>query len=329
MLIDEVQITAIAGNGGNGSSSLQHDSITSRGGPDGGNGGNGGNIYFIGVTDLSALSVFRYKKVVKAKHGENGGRQNKYGKNAEDLYVNVPVGTRITEVKSGRSYEISDTTSPILVARGGAGGKGNKELTTAFQGSARNAETGSTGQVKELLLELLIIADIGLIGFPNAGKSSILSVLTNATPKIGNYPFTTLEPNIGVLFKDNYEEDKKSITIADIPGVIEGASTGKGLGLKFLKHIEKTKLLLHCLDVTEEELLGKYYAIRDELKNYNENMLDKDEKIVLTKTDLIDSETLKSKISKLKKLKKEMLTISIYEPEQIDNLKVYLKNYFA
>lgn len=318
MLVDEVTITVISGNGGNGSPSLWHDGQTAKGGPDGGNGGNGGSIYFIGVTDLSALSTFRYKKEVQAENGENGAKQNRFGRNAKDLTIQVPIGTRITDKKSRKRYEIIDTFTPILVARGGLGGRGNHELKIAFKNSPRDAEKGASGEIKQLILELLIIADIGLIGLPNVGKSSLLSVLTSASPKIADYHFTTLEPNIGMM---------DSITIADIPGLITGASAGKGLGVKFLKHIEKTKLIVHCIDSTENDLLGSYNIIRDELTNYSPGLLEKTEIIVLTKADLLDKKVLTNKIKSLKKMGSNILTASIYDLDSINKLKENLRRY--
>jgi len=318
MLVDEVTIKVIAGNGGDGSSSLWHDGQTAKGGPDGGNGGNGGSVYFIGVTDLSALSAFRFKKVLRAENGEKGAKQNKFGRNAKDLIIQVPIGTRITEVGSSRIHEIIDTKTPLIVAQGGKGGRGNKELKALTQHGPRSAEVGTIGATKVLLLELLLIADVGLIGLPNVGKSSLLSVLTNASPKIANYNFTTLEPNLGMT---------DAITIADIPGLIDGASSGKGLGIKFLKHIEKTRLLLHCIDVTTNDLLANYRTIHEELSNYDSRLLEKDEIILLTKIDLIDEKSLKEKIKLLKSLHKDIQTVSVYDDESITGLKKYLQTY--
>lgn len=318
MLVDEVTIKVIAGNGGDGSSSLWHDGQTAKGGPDGGNGGNGGSVYFIGVTDLSALSAFRFKKVLRAENGEKGAKQNKFGRNAKDLIIHVPIGTRITEVGSSRIHEIIDTKTPLIVAQGGKGGRGNKELKALTGHGPRSAEVGTIGATKVLLLELLLIADVGLIGLPNVGKSSLLSVLTNASPKIANYNFTTLEPNLGMM---------DAITIADIPGLIDGASSGKGLGIKFLKHIEKTRLLLHCIDVTENDLLANYHTIHEELSNYDSRLLEKDEIILLTKIDLIDKKSLKEKIKLLKSLHKDIQTVSVYDDESINSLKKYLQTH--
>ena len=286
--------------------------MTAKGGPDGGNGGNGGNIYFQGSTNINDLREFRYKKKILADDGVAGKHKKLFGKNAEHLTIYLPLGTRITDIASGRVIEIADTTAPILVATGGKGGRGNDEFKSATNQTPRYAEKGTLGEEKKLLLELRLIADIGLIGLPNAGKSSLLYVLTNATPKIGNYPFTTLEPNIGMM---------NSHSIADIPGLIEGASKGKGLGVGFLKHIEKTKILVHCIDSSSENVQKAYSTIRNELEQYNTSLLDKPEIILLTKTDLANEKTTKKKIKILQKTGSKVLTSSTYQPETLDLLK--------
>lgn len=236
MLIDNVTIQIKAGDGGDGASTFLRNGLTARGGPDGGNGGNGGNVYFQGSNNIRDLKEFRYKKKIQAEDGTPGRNQKMFGKNAPQLTVLVPLGTQITDETAGIVYEITDTTSPYLIALGGLGGRGNVEFKSATNQAPTFAEEGTKGEEKTLHLELKLIADIGLIGLPNAGKSSLLAVLTHANPKVGDYPFTTLEPNIGML--DTY-------ALADIPGLIEGASHGKGLGIAFLKHIEKTKIIVH------------------------------------------------------------------------------------
>lgn len=316
MLIDDVTITIKAGNGGNGSAHFKRNAQTARGGPDGGNGGNGGDIYFQGVNDILLLSQFQYKKSLSSSEGIKGGRQNMYGKNGEDLIIKVPFGTRITDLTNNKQYEINDE-SKVFLAKGGKGGRGNNEFKTATNQAPKFAEPGGIGEEKKLRLELLLIADIGLIGLPNAGKSSLLQTLTNAHPKIGNYPFTTLEPNLGVMYDS---KNKKQIVIADIPGLIEGSSTGKGLGIKFLKHIEKTKILLHCIDVSSEKILDSYQIIREEMFNYSSSLKQKTEILLLTKTDLIDKNTLKEKIKLFKNKVHDILTVSIYDEESINIL---------
>ncbi|MBA3724633.1 MAG: GTPase ObgE [Candidatus Levybacteria bacterium] len=314
MLIDNVTLIVKAGNGGNGKMSFHRN----RGGPDGGNGGNGGNIYFQGSNNVNDLHVFRFKKSLKAETGISGGKNNIFGKTAPDMIIYVPLGTRITEVDTGRIYELTDVKTPVLLVIGGKGGRGNTEFKSATNQAPRYAESGTEGQQKTLFLELRLIADIGLIGLPNAGKSSLLAMLTHATPKIGAYPFTTLEPNIGMF--DTY-------TLADIPGLIEGASSGKGLGVQFLKHIEKTKLLLHCIDVTDPDPKKTYDIVRKELGQHNPELLEKPEIILLTKTDLAE-EAQVTKVAKMfKKIKKEVLTCSVYKEESLSDLKTYLAKY--
>src|ERR1035437_1610828 len=224
MLIDEATITVKAGNGGNGAVSFKRNAQTAKGGPDGGNGGNGGDVYVTGINDFTTLTEFRYKKNVRAEDGVKGGKQNLYGRNGKELVIQIPVGTQITNLDTKESFEVLNTTSKILLAKAGKGGRGNNEFKTATNQTPYYAEKGELGEQKRFFLELKLIADIGLIGLPNSGKSTLLSVLTNAHPKIGDYPFTTLEPNLGVL---------NELIIADIPGLIEGASEGRGLGDKF------------------------------------------------------------------------------------------------
>ena len=316
MLIDNVIINVKAGDGGNGKVSFLSNGQKAKGGPDGGNGGNGGDIYFVGSTNINDLKEFRYKKNILGENGIGGGRNNLYGKNAQHKTVLLPLGTQITDLSTNQTFEITD--SPILVAKGGNGGLGNNEFKTATNRAPKFAQSGERGEERELRLELKLIADVGFVGFPNAGKSSLLAVYTNANPKIGNYPFTTLEPNIGVL---------EHITLADIPGLIEGASAGKGLGIGFLKHIEKTKLIVHCIDATEENSLKSYETIRNEFGNFSKELLNKPEIIFLTKKDLISEKELAKKIKELKKTKRIIIPISIYDTERLEEgKKEILKN---
>jgi GTP-binding protein len=318
MLIDKVSIIIKAGNGGNGAATFRRNAQTARGGPDGGNGGNGASVYFQGVDDILGLREFRYKKRIEAEKGVNGGKQNLFGKNGTNLVVAVPIGTLVTNKKTGESFEITDTTK-TLVAQGGIGGRGNNEFKSATNQAPRYAEKGTPGEEKDFLLELKIIADVGLIGLPNAGKSSLLHALTHANPKVGNYPFTTLEPNIGML---------ENISMADNPGLIEGAHEGKGLGIEFLRHIEKTKLLVHCIEATTPNVLESYSIVTEELAKYsNEKALpQKEEIIVLTKVDEVDEKTKQEKIQSLQKFKKTVLSVSILEEESLKKLAVFLIN---
>jgi GTPase len=304
MLIDKVKIIVRAGNGGIGGSTLSRTAQTSKGGPDGGNGGNGGSVYALGSTDIRDLSEFRYKKKITAEDGIAGSKANRYGKNAPDLQILLPVGTILTDLETGRVKEIRDIKHRILIASGGAGGRGNVEFKTAINRTPLHGEAGGQGQVRQLSLDLRLIAEIGLIGLPNAGKSSLLKVLTNATPAIGNYPFTTLEPNIGMF---------GTHPIADIPGLIEGASKGKGLGIKFLKHIEKTKMLVHCIGTDDADPLKSYETIRQEFKEYSAALLTKPEIILLTKTDLAEAGTVADLTEIFQKKGLKVMTCSIYE----------------
>lgn len=320
MLVDNVILFVKAGKGGNGSPSLLHNGLTFKGGPDGGNGGNGGNIYIQGSTNINDLREFRFKKKIVAQDGIAGGRQKLFGKNAPHLTIQVPLGTSITDTKLERKYEITDTRRLLLVAKGGKGGRGNTAFKSATNQTPGFAEYGKPGEEKKLLLELRLIAEIGLIGLPNAGKSSLLSVLTNANPKIADYPFTTLEPNIGML--ENHP-------IADIPGLIEGAAQGRGLGAKFLKHIEKTKLLIHCIEVNDTDVLERYETVHHEFEHFNTSLLEKPEIILLTKTDLVDEKTLNKYIRLFEKKGKQVLTCSLYDQESIEKLKKALENILA
>lgn len=320
MLIDDVTIIVQAGTGGNGAATFRRNAQTYRGGPDGGNGGNGGSVFVEGVNDISALSQFQFKKKITAEDGVNGAKQNMYGKNGEDTTILVPLGTTLTDIESGEQFEIGTEHTPVLIAKGGTGGRGNNEFKTATNQAPTFAEKGQPGEIKTLRLVMHLIADIGFIGLPNAGKSSLLKSLTNANPKIGAYPFTTLEPNLGVV-----KTETKNIVLADIPGLIEGASLGKGLGTKFLKHVEKTNCLVHCIDSTTENIGETYEIIRKELDAFSKTLVQKNEIILLTKTDLVAEEELEQKIKKAKELKKEVYTISIYDEEKLSKFKLLLQ----
>lgn len=284
MLIDNVRVVVKAGDGGKGAATFRRDATTAFGGPNGGNGGNGGDVYFQGDANLSDLRHFRYVKTIKGENGGDGTKNNGMGKNAGDITVLVPLGTRVTDIDSGKVIEIDSISQPILICKGGLGGFGNVRFKSPTNRTPKKRELGGLGQKRNLQLELRIIAQVGLIGLPNAGKSSLLAALTNASPKIGAYPFTTLEPNVGMFGK---------FAIADIPGLIEGASQGIGLGIKFLKHIEKTRILIHCIDITLEDPLAAYETIRKEFNQFNPLLLDKPELIFLNKTDLATAKKIK------------------------------------
>lgn len=309
-LVDDVKIKVIAGSGGNGGNSRHVNYGSGKTFADGGNGGHGGSVYFQASHNTSDLSEFRFKKVIKAFDGAKGMNKNLDGRKGEDVVVLVPPGTKIIDQNSNEVIEIENVEDPTLLAKGGRGGKGTHDYK--LLSGSQVCEEGKPGEARSLHLILSIIAQIGLIGLPNAGKSSLLARLTNATPKIGSYPFTTIEPNLGSFGK---------IIIADIPGLIDGASTGRGLGTTFLKHIEKTKILFHCIDVTTEDVEETYKTVRKEFENYNTELLDKEETILLTKIDLSDEKQVKSQTKKLSKFKRKILPVSIYDETSLNALK--------
>ncbi|MGH7245969.1 MAG: GTPase ObgE, partial [Candidatus Levyibacteriota bacterium] len=289
------------------SAALKRNAQTAKGGPDGGNGGDGGNVYVEGKNDITLLSEFQFKKKVHGEDGVSGQKKNLFGRKGKDTIFFVPLGTTITNTQTHESFEVTKPGEKVLIAKGGKGGRGNNEFKSATNQTPRYAEPGEPGEEKELQLTLALIADVGFIGLPNAGKSSLLKELTNANPKIGNYPFTTLEPNLGVM---------KGMTLADIPGLIEGASAGKGLGIRFLKHIEKTKVLVHCIDVSDSDIVTTYQLVRNELEKYNSSLLTKQEIILLTKSDLVTPEDMQEKLRMLKQLA-YVLPVSIYDQDSI------------
>ena len=293
MFVDTAKIFIQAGRGGNGAVSFRRELYIEKGGPDGGDGGRGGDVIFRATKDLNTLLNFRYKPELKAKNGESGSKRNKTGKSGEPLIVKVPVGTLVK--RSGEILaDLKFDGEEAVVARGGDGGFGNAHFKSSIRQTPRVAELGENGETFEADLELKLLADVGLVGFPNAGKSTFLSVVSNARPEIANYAFTTLTPNLGVA-----EIDGSNLLIADIPGLIEGASEGRGLGDAFLRHVERTSVLLHLIDVYEENPGKKYQIIREELKKYQPELLDRPEIIALTKTEGMDSEMIKYQVSKI------------------------------
>ena len=291
MFTDYAKIIIKSGNGGDGAVTFRREKYVAAGGPDGGDGGRGGSIYFKVDPNANTLIDFRYTKKFKAQNGENGAGGNKYGKAGEDLYINVPIGTIIKDAKTGKVVaDLSKDGQVELVLKGGRGGKGNSHFATSTRQVPRFAQAGEDGEEKEIILELKLLADVGLLGFPNVGKSTFLSVVTDAKPKIANYHFTTIEPNLGVVKVKNGD----SFVIADIPGIIEGASEGVGLGIQFLRHVERTRLLLHVIDVSGIEgrdPVQDFYTINEELKDYSEKLSKRKQIIVANKIDIMQDDS--------------------------------------
>lgn len=313
MLIDDVTIKVQAGNGGRGAVAFDKNKMAI--GPAGADGGNGGSIYFEGISDLSALLQFRYKKEIKAKNGMDGRSQFRDGEDGEDLILKVPVGTVIQKVDTGEVQEIIKIGERVLAAKGGRGGKGNFKFRAPHRTSPKIFEYGTPGENFTIRLELKLIADVGIIGLPNAGKSSLLNELTKAKSKVANYPFTTLEPNLGAYYK---------LILADIPGLIEGASAGKGLGIKFLRHIERTKILFHLISAESENPAKDYKIIKKELANYSEALATKTEYLFLSKSDVLPPKEIKEKLKALKKIDKNAISVSVHDWESIEKVKKIL-----
>ena len=313
MLIDDVTIKVRAGDGGKGAVAFNKNLMSL--GPAGGSGGNGGSVYFEGISDLSSLGQFRYKKEIRAENGGDGRGQFNDGADGADLVLKVPVGTVIKNKKTGEESEILNIGQKIQVAKGGHGGKGNFLFRSPKLTTPKRFQEGLPGEEFALRLELKLIADVGLIGLPNAGKSSLLNELTEARSKVANYAFTTLEPNLGVYY---------NLILADIPGLIEGASLGKGLGIKFLRHVERTKILFHLISVESENPAKDYKTVRKELRVYNKDMVKKPEYLFLSKSDMIPIEKVKKKIAILRKLNKNAIPISIHDWDSLEKVKKIL-----
>lgn len=295
--IDHVTVTVQAGNGGNGRTSFRHEKYVDKGGPDGGDGGNGGDVVFVASRNQNTLVSFRYHRELVAESGGDGDKVRKHGKNGKDLHVAVPVGTVVTNQDGLTLADLTEDGQEAVVAQGGRGGFGNAHFISSVRQAPKFAEKGETGERVELTLELKLIADVGLVGLPNAGKSTLLSVVSNARPEIADYPFTTLTPNLGVVDIDK----ESSLLFADIPGLIEGAAAGKGLGDEFLRHVERTAVLLHLVDASSDDMVGDYQTIQNELKTYRSNLAEKRQIVVLSKTDLVLPEELAEKRAQLEK----------------------------
>ena len=296
MFIDYAVIEITAGRGGDGAVAFRREKFVPKGGPAGGNGGKGGDIIIEAHHNLNTLLDFRYKKIYKAGNGEMGGSSLKDGKGGKDAVIKVPLGTVIKDYESRKIlFDMDEKTPRVVLAKGGKGGKGNSNFATSTNQTPRHAEEGKPGEYKKVILELKLIADVGLVGFPNSGKSTLISTITEARPKIADYPFTTLKPNLGIV---RYKGDQ-SFTVADIPGIIEGAHGGKGLGLQFLRHIERTKIILFLIDITSENYKQDFDTLYNELKSYSSRLIEKEILIVFSKSDLVEDEKI-SEVSKLK-----------------------------
>ncbi|MFA5583735.1 MAG: GTPase ObgE [Bacteriovoracaceae bacterium] len=316
MFCDKVQFRVIAGKGGDGRTSFLHEKFREKGGPDGGDGGNGGSIFLIGKENLNTLYDYKTKREIRAKSGEGGKNNRKKGAAGEDLYLSVPLGTQIFDDQTGvQIADITEAEQSVRVARGGEGGFGNAHFISSVRQSPKVSEVGEAGEERTIYLEMKLIADVGLVGKPNVGKSTFLSVLTAARPKIADYPFTTLIPNLGVVEGERFGLTKVGFVIADIPGLIKGAATGKGLGDKFLRHVERTKILIHLIDGMTQDPVSDFEEINKELKLFSQKLTQKRQLIVLSKADISQGiEVAKKKLTAYFESKK---TKNLINPEPI------------
>jgi GTP-binding protein len=324
--LDQVKIFIKAGDGGSGSASMRREKFVEYGGPDGGNGGSGGSIILKAERNLNTLIDYRYTQHFKSEKGQNGLGKNQTGRGGEDLYLKVPIGTQVFEEDNKTLiFDFKNEKEEFVVAIGGKAGLGNTNFKSSTNRAPKKFTKGAVGEEFWLWLQLKTIADIGIIGLPNAGKSSLLAAITNATPKIANYKFTTLNPNLGVASYDD-----KEITLADIPGLIEGAHTGTGLGIKFLKHIERCKVLLHMIDITDKSLEKSYNQVKNEMAKYSKELLNKKEIIVLNKIDLLETNEANKIIKKFLINKKcEVLSLTTLEKTSVSKIKAKLLNYVS
>ena len=324
--LDQVKIYIKAGNGGDGSPSFRREKFIEFGGPDGGDGGNGGSVVLISERNLNTLIDYRYQQHHKAQRGDNGAGQNRTGKGGDDLILKVPIGTQVFEEDNKTLiYDFKKEGEKFVAAAGGKGGLGNTRFKSSTNRAPKKFTKGTKGEEFTIWLQLKTIADIGIIGLPNAGKSSLLAAITNANPKIANYKFTTLNPNLGVA-----QYDDKEVVLADIPGLVEGAHEGVGLGIQFLKHIERCKSLLHLIDITNIDIKESYEQVKKELANYSSEMMKKKEIVVLNKTDLVDKDIIDEIILEFSKnINCEIITLSTLDKNSIAQLKSKLINYVA
>jgi GTP-binding protein len=317
--IDKATVLVRAGDGGDGKLSFRHEKFVDKGGPDGGDGGNGGDVVLVASRNQNTLASFRYQKEVTADSGDPGGKSKKHGRSGEDLLVMVPVGTVATDQEGHVLADVDQDGKRVIIARGGKGGFGNAHFISSTRQAPRIAEKGEPGEQFTMQLELKMIADVGLVGLPNAGKSTLLSVISNARPEIADYPFTTVVPNLGVVDVDR----EASFLFADIPGLIEGAAEGKGLGDEFLRHVERTAVLVHLIDAYQEDVRQAYQTIQEELKAYKVDLSARPQIVALTKIEGLDEDIIKDQLSKLKKIvpKEAMLTaISAHTKQGVPEL---------
>ena len=324
--LDQVKIFVKAGDGGSGSPSFRREKFIEFGGPDGGDGGKGGSVILKSERNLNTLIDYRYQQHFKAQRGGDGKGKKMTGKGGENLYLKVPIGTQVFEEDNKTLiFDFKKNNDEFVVATGGKGGFGNTKFKSSTNRAPKKFTKGTKGEEFWIWLQLKTIADIGIIGLPNAGKSSLLASMTSATPKIANYKFTTLNPNLGVAVYDD-----KEITLADIPGLIEGAHSGVGLGIKFLKHIERCKTLLHLIDINEEDLVSSYKQVRNELKKYGKELIKKKEIIVFNKIDLLQKKNIDKKVKDFEiKIKKKTFKMSTIQSRSVSNIKSKLINYVS
>lgn len=312
MFVDELTIFAKAGNGGDGVVRWRHEKFKPKAGPAGGNGGNGGDVYVRAVKDLNRLSKYTGHKSFSAVSGEAGTNQSRHGRNGEDCYIDIPVGSRVTDLGRGRHFELTEVGETQKILKGGSGGLGNEYFKSSTNRSPMESTEGKPGEEGEFLIEVALMVDVGLVGLPNAGKSTLLNALTNAHSRIGDYPFTTTEPHLGDLY---------GITIADIPGLISGAAAGKGLGHKFLRHVSRTRMLLHLVSLENEEPKITYQTIRNELEQFDSALLQKEEWIILTKKDLVSQAQIDAAVESLEKNENRVFVLSVEDPESVKLLR--------
>jgi GTP-binding protein len=311
MFVDEITIEAKAGRGGDGVVRWRQEKFVDQGGPWGGNGGRGGDVYMRAVRDVGLLARYTGEKAFSAQKGTSGATQNKHGIHGEDIYIDVPVGSRVTDIERNRVFNFLKEEETIRILKGGSGGLGNTHFKSSTNRSPEVATKGRAGEAGTFRIELLLAVDVGIIGFPNAGKSTLLNSITHAHSRVGAYPFTTTEPHLGDFY---------GYILADIPGLIEGASQGKGLGHKFLRHVERTKMLLHCISLEEIDVAQSYETIRKELRAFDETLDQKQEILVLTKSDLVDGEQIQKAKAVLEMKGKPVLVVSAEAGEGLKEL---------